>query len=101
MFPKKFKTTALAVITLALIILSACSDITLAPDSSNQNFVSGGLDLTGGITVTVRKHESGRGYVFDLQNNSTDTIVNDFHVRFDSTVKIIGWNVGSNWQIDP
>jgi len=92
------KLTVLAVFAAILFIFSACSEdsnvLTSAGENGNQS-----LDNPpGGITITCRKYE--RGFMFDLQNLSADTLVNDFHVIFDSTVKIIGWGVGRNWQID-
>lgn len=94
--------TVLTVFAAIMFIFSACSEDSniLSPAGDNQ-YQPSDNPPAGGISVTVRKHESGRGYIFDLNNGSVDTIVNDFHVIFDSTVKIIGWNVGRNWQIDP
>jgi hypothetical protein len=99
-----FKKLVLTVVLTLASLLTACSEESsiFSPTGSGYSSGNGSEDMpAGGITVTVRKHQSGRGYVFDLQNNSVDTIVNDFHVIFDSTVKITGWNVGRNWQIDP
>ena len=79
--------------------LTACSDDGIL--SPRDPHFEASDNPPAGITVTVRKHQSGRGYVFDLHNNTSDTIVNDFHVIFDSTVKITGWNIARNWQIDP
>jgi hypothetical protein len=94
-----FKKTVLSVVLTLASLLTACSEDSSIVSPTGTSYQS--MDMPGGITVTVRKHQSGRGYIFDLQNGSVDTIVNDFHVIFDSTVKVIGWNVGRNWTIDP
>lgn len=94
------KAAALALFALISVFFSACSDNNPVFGPSNFEGIQAD-NMPNGISETVRKHQSGRGYVFDLQNNSTDTIVNDFHVIFDSTVKITGWNIGRNWNIDP
>ena len=49
------------------------------------------------ITITVAKVSGG--FEFNLQNNTLTTIVNDFHVQFDSSVTITDW--GLYWQMDP
>lgn len=65
-----------------------------------------GTNITGGnhsdfvpdsITVSVAKVSGG--YEFTVNNNTSSTIVNDFHVQFDTTVSIIEW--GLLWQFDP
>jgi len=54
-------------------------------------------DAADSITINVTKVSGG--YMFDLTNRTRGTIVNDFHVQFDTTVKIIGWSLA--WQFDP
>ena len=53
-------------------------------------------DAPDSITITVTKLSGG--FEFNLQNRTNATIVNDFHVQFDTTVSIIDW--GLYWQFD-
>ncbi len=61
-------------------------------NSENRNF---GM-LLDSITVEVTKQYEG--YNFNLKNRTTCTIVNDFHVQFDTTVVITEWSLA--WQSD-
>lgn len=54
------------------------------------------------ITIQVVKGNHS-GYYFKITNNTTDTIINDFHVQMvDTTVLITGFSTWPyNWVIDP
>jgi len=69
----------------------------------NENLIGTGssnfqtFDLTDSITVTVTKMYGG--YMFNVNNITNGTIINDFHVQFDKTVRITEWSL--LWQFDP
>jgi len=80
------------------ILFSACSDQNPLAPSMEEFGTSSDLPPS---SITIEPYWEGNVLVFRLRNNSIDTIVNDFHVQFDSTVKIIGWITMPGWQIDP
>jgi hypothetical protein len=80
------------------VFFTACSDDSLVSPSFEQEFNTSELPPA---SITIEPYWEGNVLVFRLRNNSRDTIVNDFHVQFDSTVKIIGWITMPGWQIDP
>jgi hypothetical protein len=80
------------------VFFSACSEDSLVSPSFEQELTYGDLPPA---SITVEPYWVGNVLMFRLRNNSRDTIVNDFHVQFDSTVKIIGWVTMPGWQIDP
>jgi hypothetical protein len=53
-----------------------------------------------GNRIQVETYWEGNVLCFKLTNNTRDTIVNDFHVQFDTSVKIIGWITRPGWIID-
>ena len=82
-----------------LFILSACSENN--PLNSNGNEFQGSIDVLPPSTITIEPYWHNGFLYFIVKNNTVDTIINDFHVQFDSTVKITGWSVCAGWQIDP
>ena len=93
-----FKSVLFAFLFGIAIFFSACSDQNpLAPSTEEFGTIS---DLPP-ASIFIEPYWEGNVLVFRLRNNSRDTIVNDFHVQFDSTVKIIGWVTMVGWQIDP
>ena len=90
----------LATSVFAIVFLfTACSeDNYLTNGSSNTtNFQTDNPEST--VTVTPRWESNV--LLFDIQNHLPGITINDFHVQFDSTVKIIGWVCLPGWQIDP
>jgi hypothetical protein len=51
-------------------------------------------------SVVVEPFWEGKVLCFRVTNNMTDTIINDFHVQFDSTLHIKGWITWPGWVID-
>jgi hypothetical protein len=93
-----FKSVLLAFLFGIAVFFSACSDQNpLAPSFGEYGTTA---DLPP-ASIFIEPYWEGNVLVFRLRNNSADTIVNDFHVQFDSTVKIIGWVTMPGWQIDP
>lgn len=80
------------------ILLSACSDQNPLAPSIEEFSTSSELPPS---SITIEPYWEGTFLMFRVRNNSQDTIINDFHVQFDSSVKITGWYVQSGWQIDP
>ncbi len=92
-----FSKIIVAVLFGITVFFSACSEDNILSPSSMQEFHSSELPPA---SITIEPYWEGNVLVFRLRNNSTDTLVNDFHVQFDSTVKIIGWVTMLGWQID-
>jgi hypothetical protein len=80
------------------ILFSACSDQNPLAPSFEEFGTSSELPPS---SITIEPYWEGSFLMFRVRNNSQDTIINDFHVQFDSSVKITGWYVQSGWQIDP
>ncbi|MEO8512029.1 MAG: hypothetical protein ABI543_00585 [Ignavibacteria bacterium] len=88
----------IAVLFAFAVFFSACSEdnpLNSASDEFNP------VASMPPATITIEPYWVGNVLQFKLINNSRDTIVNDFHVQFDPTVKIIGWVTMPGWQIDP
>jgi len=88
--------TIFAIISiLSSLINNGCGNENLIGNnnSENRNFNM----LVDSITVDVTKQYGG--YNFKLNNRTICTIVNDFHVQFDTNVKITEWSLA--WQFDP
>jgi hypothetical protein len=97
------KTTKKLITAVIFAVLSILSSFFNA-GCGNDNLIGTGFsnhetagDMVDSITVNVTKLSGG--YKFDLTNRTIRTIVNDFHVQFDTTVKIIGWSLA--WSFDP
>lgn len=82
---------------IAASIFTACSDESNFMTSFTDETVAADLPPA---SIFIEPYWEGNVLVFRLRNNSQDTIVNDFHVQFDSTVKISGWITMPGWQID-
>jgi hypothetical protein len=93
-----FKKVMISIVFGITVFFSACSDENPLVPSFEQEINYSDLPPA---TITIEPYWEGNVLVFRLRNNSRDTIVNDFHVQFDSTVKIIGWVTMPGWQIDP
>lgn len=92
--------TLLAISVFAIVFLfTACSE---------DNYIMNGTSNTAHFqtdnpesTVTVTPKWIGGVLSFDIHNGLPGIVINDFHVQFDSTVKITGWVTPMGWQIDP
>lgn len=93
------KTIAIAIITvlsvLSTFINTGCGIDNITGSNKVQPMISD--SPADSIQIAVTKVSGG--YEFNLINNSQTTIVNDFHVQFDTTVSIIDWSL--LWQFDP
>ncbi|MCX7877095.1 MAG: hypothetical protein N2510_00475 [Ignavibacteria bacterium] len=79
------------------VIISSCSDNSITgPGNEMQPSLS-----SNGNGITIEPYWHNSFLIFRLRNNTRDTIVNDFHVQFDSTVRITGYSIMQGWQIDP
>lgn len=79
-------------------IFTACSDESNFMSSFTNETVNADLPPS---SITIEPYWEGTFLMFRVRNNSQDTVVNDFHVQFDSSVKITGWITMPGWQIDP
>ncbi len=93
-----FKSAIFAILFGFIIFLSACSDENSIVSSFGEQITPSNLPPA---SITIEPYWEGNVLMFRLRNNSQDTIVNDFHVQFDSTVKITGWITMPGWQVDP
>ncbi len=92
----------------SLLATSVFAIVFLFTACSEDNYIMNGSSNTAHFqtdnpesTVTVTPRWIGNVLSFDIQNRLPGIIINDFHVQFDSTVKIIGWSTLPGWQIDP
>src|ERR1041384_5275432 len=93
---KNFKIIAIAIFTMVLASMYACNENPI--DNTNLSQGITGDASTPRITINVTKNEQGF-YEFRVRNNTVDTIINDFHVQFDTSMTISGWVY--TWQQDP
>ncbi|MGH2574993.1 MAG: hypothetical protein ACRDFC_04755 [Ignavibacteria bacterium] len=91
--------TLLAVFTISTLSIFGCSENNsiLSPSKNDAEYLTDNFGENGRITVEVRREY--QGFSFKVTNRTQDTIVNDFHVQFDSTAVITDWSLA--WQFDP
>lgn len=89
------KTIFSAVFVLFSMLYIGCSDNENLFGPSNES-----ADMPPAPRITVEPRWEGGLLVFKVINNTTDTIINDFHVQFDTNVRITGWITMVGWQID-
>ncbi len=93
-----FKSLLFTFFFVIAILFSACSDQNPLAPSIEEFSTSSELPPS---SITIEPYWEGQFLMFRVRNNSRDTIINDFHVQFDSTVKITGYGMVAGWQIDP
>jgi hypothetical protein len=79
-------------------IFTACSEESSIISSNYNEPTAVNLPTN---SITIEPYWEGQFLMFRIRNNSQDTVVNDFHVQFDTTVKITGYIIVGGWQIDP
>lgn len=85
------------VIIFAVSMLMGCSEDNILNTSQNSEYRQ--TDAPDSNVIVTPRWE-GNVLVFQIQNN-LPAFINDFHVQFDSTVKIIGWVIPIGWTMDP
>ena len=92
-----FKKVIFTLILSLAAIFSACGDDNPLNSFSDET----GISSMPPASIRIEPFWVGNVLQFKLINNSRDTIVNDFHVQFDPSVVITGWNTMVGWEIDP
>ncbi len=93
-----FKTVLFTIILSLAAIFSACGDDNPLNSFSDETGTSASMPPA---SIRIEPVWVGNVFEFKLINNSRDTIVNDFHVQFDPSVKITGWVSMLGWELDP
>lgn len=89
---------SITAVLFATSFLFGCSEDSMLNSTSNS--VSYQTDSPDS-NVTVEPSWQGDWLVFKVTNNLPGIIVNDFHVQFDTAVKIVNVSTVQNWVVDP